>query len=63
MSDKQLAIPGLESPAPKTKKLTLRDQVFQLQDRVLRLELEVSLLKILVENPKDGDGEKGEKRW
>lgn len=53
MKNRQLAIPGLTPPTPtKPKKLTLRDQVSQLQDRMLKLELEVSLLRILVENPK-----------
>lgn len=50
MTDKQPAIPGLEPPtAIERPKLTLRDQVSQLQDRVLKLELEVSLLRILLE--------------
>jgi hypothetical protein len=53
MSRKQPHIPGLESPAaPEKAKQPHRDRVSQLQDRVLKLELEVSLLRILVENPK-----------
>ena len=50
--DKQLSIPGLprSRPAePKEKKPTQDDRIDELARRVLQLELEVSLLRILVE--------------
>ncbi len=50
MPDKQLPIPGLE--AERKKPASLDEQIAELARRVLRLELEVSLLRILVENPK-----------
>jgi len=47
MSDKQLEIPGLPPPAPpKPKPLNIRQQIADLQDRVLQLELELTLLRI-----------------
>jgi len=51
MSSKQLIIPGLEPPAtPKLKRpLNLQQQIAQLQDRVLKLELELTLLRVQLE--------------
>ena len=56
----QLAIPGLEGPEKaadnaRQKRKTLQEQIKALQDRVLRLELEISLLRILVEKGGDKD--------
>lgn len=49
MSSKQLSIPGLPVPAPKSKPPTQDERIANLESRVLRLELELSLLTILVE--------------
>jgi len=47
MLSKQLVIPGMLPPAPpKPKKLRVNSQLGQLLNRVLLLELEVSLLRI-----------------
>jgi len=48
---KQLPIPGLESKfiLRRKEKTDAQDQLRDLQDRVLKLELEVSLLRILME--------------
>lgn len=51
MATKQPKIPGLEAPQSS------EEQLPKLAERVLKLELEVSLLRILVDNPKDGDKE------
>jgi len=55
----QLPIPGLEgmekaAANAQEKEKTLREQITKLTERVLKLELEVSLLRILVENPREG---------
>jgi len=52
---KQLQIPGLEglekaAADAREKEKTLRDQIRALSDRILALELEVSLLRILLES-------------
>ncbi len=53
MSDKQMPIPGLLPPEPKPKLVPEQVQLNLLlntiESRSLRLELEVSLLRILVE--------------
>jgi hypothetical protein len=53
MSDKQLSIPGLPVPEPKPKLISEQMQLAlrlnDLESRILRLELEVSLLRILME--------------
>ena len=49
---KQLPIPGLEIPKRNetgVRKPTLQEQINTLQDRILTLELELSLLQILLE--------------
>lgn len=55
--DNQLSIPGLPLLLPKNSKLvraphtlTQKEQISVLASRVLKLELEVSLLRILMEN-------------
>ena len=55
MADKQLTIPGLEPPPapPKPKPANIRQQIANLQDRMLQLELEFTLLKIQLEGDKD----------
>lgn len=52
MRSKQLRIPGLE--VERKKPPTAEEQIAKLAERVLNLELEVSLLRILVENPREG---------
>jgi len=52
--DKQLVIPGLESlapkgPKPKVKPPTIRQQVAALQEQVIKLDVEVTLLRFEVE--------------
>ncbi len=48
--DKQMSIPGLPTPEPKVIKPTTNKQgLASLESRVLTLELEVYLLRILVE--------------
>lgn len=49
MNNKQLSIPGLPVPEAKTHPLTQDERINELTDRVCRLELEVSLLRILLE--------------
>jgi len=54
MCSNQLPIPGLEglekaAANAREKQKTLRDQIRALNDRILVLELEVSLLKIFLE--------------
>ena len=49
---KQLPIPGLESPKRNetgVRKPTLQEQINTLQDRILNLELDISLLQIFLE--------------
>lgn len=51
--DKQMVIPEMESlvplePKPKVK-LSIRQEMAELQSRVLRLELDVTLLRIQLE--------------
>jgi len=50
---KQLEIPGLPVPEPNIKRATQEKRINELASRLLRLELEVSVLRILVE--KGGD--------
>ena len=51
--DRQMVIPGMESlvpPKPKPKvKLSICQEMAELQRRVLRLELDVTLLRIQLE--------------
>lgn len=54
--DKQLSIPGLPTPERKVKKPATEEKIDALESRLLRLELELSLLRILVEK---GDKEHG----
>lgn len=53
MSDKQLSIPGLPVTEPKTKlvpeQVQLGLRLNNIECRLLKLELEVSLLRILME--------------
>lgn len=51
MSSKQLSIPGLPVPVtqPKPKALNIQRRIADLQERVAALELELSLLRILME--------------
>jgi len=54
MHSNQLPIPGLEglekaATNAREKQKTLREQIRALSDRILALELEVSLLRILLE--------------
>jgi hypothetical protein len=56
--DKQLVIPGLEglekaSDNVTKKRMTYEEQIKALQGRLLSLELEVTLLRILLEKDKD----------
>ena len=49
--NEHMVIPGMESlvpPKPKVK-LSIRQEMAELKRRVLRLELELSLLRILLE--------------
>ena len=51
--DKQLVIPGLESlapgePKPKVKPPTIRQQMAALQEQVIKLDVEVTLLRLEV---------------
>ena len=54
---KQLPMPGLPAPEPKSKlvpkDVQLNLRLNALESRLLRLELEVSLLRIQLENPKE----------
>jgi hypothetical protein len=47
----QLVIPGMESlaPVPRQKRPGIRQEIAELQSRLLRLELELTLLRIQVE--------------
>jgi len=59
MCSNQLPIPGLEglekaAANAREKQQTIREQIRALNDRILALELEVSLLRILLEK---GDGD------
>ena len=51
--DKQLSIPGLPVPKPKSKKLTAEERLASLETRVVSLELELTLLRIQLEDTKD----------
>lgn len=52
--NRQLAIPGMEIPeVTNVRKQTLQQQVAALQERILRLEIEVSLLIIQMEKEHD----------
>ena len=57
MSDKQLSIPGLPTPEPKPQLVSREAQLgLRLNDlecRLLKLELEVSLFRILVEKGRE----------
>jgi len=48
MSSKQMVIPGLEPPPapPKPRPTNIRRQITDLQDRVLQLEFELTLLRV-----------------
>ena len=57
--DKQMVIPGLEGLEKAAtdaahKRKTYEEQLKALQDRILSLEVEVSLLRILVEKGVEG---------
>ena len=63
MSNKQTRIPGLEElersvANAQEKRGTLREETEHLKDRVLKLELEVSLLRIQLERGKRTSEEK-----
>ncbi len=45
----QPAIPGLPPPEPKATRPTTEERLAHLEERLLTLELEVSLLRILME--------------
>lgn len=45
----QLTIPGMPAPRAKPKKAKIGGRIAQLESRLLKLELEVSLLRILLE--------------
>ena len=49
MNNKQLSIPGLPVPEPRIRPSPQNAQINALAKRLLVLELEVSLLRILVE--------------
>ena len=56
--DKQLVIPGLEELEKAAdnvtkKRMTYEEQIKALQGRLLSLELEVTLLRILLEKDRD----------
>ena len=53
MSSKQLSIPGLPVPRLKVKKSTTEERLASLESRMLKLELEAALQKILGEEDKD----------
>ena len=53
MSSKQLSIPGLPVPKLKVKKSTTEERLSSLESRMLGLELEASLQKILGEQIKE----------
>jgi len=56
MASKQLSIPGLPDPKPKVKPPPQDERIASLESRILTLELELSLLKILMEKgDKDPD--------
>lgn len=54
MSNKQLSIPGLELPTELVRKPAKADKITNLETRVLRLELELSPLRILMEKGEPG---------
>ncbi len=58
--NEQMVIPGMESlmpPRAKQKaKLDIRREMAELQSRVLRLELELTLLRIQIERGEDHAG-------
>ena len=47
--DKQLSIPGLPVPVPKSKPLTHDERIATLESRVLCLELELTLIRLQLE--------------
>jgi len=50
--DKQMVIPGLESlapPKPKVKPPTIRQQLADLQEKVIELDVEVTLVRSQLE--------------
>ena len=57
MSDKQLSIPGMPAPEPKPQLISREAQLGlrlnSIESRLLKLELEVSLLRILVEKGRE----------
>lgn len=55
MSNKQLSIPGLPTPGPKIEKprVSPKERLANLESRVLALELDVTLLRIQLEQEKD----------
>lgn len=53
MAVEQLVIPGMPPPSsPKPKKPNLQEQIANLQNRVLRLELELTLWGIQLDGDK-----------
>lgn len=58
--NEQMVIPGMESLMPARAKpkerLDIRRQMAELQSRVLRLELELTLLQIQIESGEDHAG-------
>ena len=55
MSSKQLSIPGLPATEPKEKRPMKAEHLSQLEGRILALELEVSLLRIQLDNDRGED--------
>ena len=52
---RQMSIPGLEPPPapPKTRPTNIRRQITDLQDRVVQLELDLTLLRVQLEGDAD----------
>lgn len=50
MSNKQLTIPGLPVPQQKVKKPTLEKRLRDLEIKVLSLEMELTLIKLQLED-------------
>jgi len=55
MSNKQLSIPGLPVPEPKLEKLkaSTKERLANLESRVLALELDITLLRLQLDEDKD----------
>ena len=54
MPSKQLTLPGMPPPSPpKPNKLSAQQRIANLESRVLKVELELTLLRIQLEGDKD----------